>query len=91
MTKHNMNKISQFSKLELQEELQRRETLENTSIKLFHPTGQARDPYLFIFSDDDRLKFQVRDEYTYQISPDTTIGMGYLLRLRDLCNAIIDK
>lgn len=91
MTKHTMNKISQFSTLELQEEIQRRETIENTSIKLFYPTTSTRDPYLYIFSQDDKLKFQVRDEYTYHISPATTVGMGYLIRLRDLCNAIINK
>jgi hypothetical protein len=81
--------ISQFSTLELQEELQRRETIETTSIKLFY-TSQT-DPYLLIFSDDNKLKFQVRDEYTYLISPASTIGIAYLIRLRDLCNALINK
>jgi hypothetical protein len=82
--------MNQYTTTQLQDEINRRNTITNTSIKLLH-NGDKNEDALNIYSIRNCICFKVGSGLDYSICPSTINGKKLLIQLRDLCTAILNE
>jgi hypothetical protein len=84
------NKLSQFTTTELQAEINRRDLLLNTAIKLFDNADMHEEALTISCIRNNTIQFKLGTSFTYSIGNNTTVGTQYLTQLRNLCDALLD-